>query len=299
MFDNSTILAFFSGMFLVTAINTVYGKDVSLNTDIHKNCNKVVVEECTEEHLSDKKEENEDIVTKPNNVESSTNKEDDAINSNVNSDNSNKVEEVAEDVKDESNTFIPVLVGRVYKMDCGVSDESIAKLENQLKMIPSVLVDDFYKRGYRLNLYSKNSKLIEDSYFSTSRKSIGITHKGVNVYKLFTEYAYYLEYYYGVSKDAKFIEVFNKEGKDINKTPKGYLIKSFQDYVLRGDKLNSSRPLTYKYFKDYFIVMGGGVVVDEIVTDEPNDGVENDVITGIESTDSADSNIEINSDIVD
>lgn len=256
MFENSNIASFFAGMLVVVGLATVdeEGNIFSKYKDLHSQCGKTVVVECDKEHV---------------NVDSNSKSVDTSKPSNSDSDNITIVDSSVSTMDSNSN-FTPVMVNGVYKMDIGVTDDKVEEIGNQLSKIPSVLVDKFYDSNFRINLYSSNGDLEEDSYFSTSNKVLNITHRGVSLNKLFTEFAYYLDYSCGVSKDPKFVDVFNMEGVGINKTPKGYLIKSFQDYVLRGDKLNATRPLTYKYFNDYFIVMGGGVVESEEKPVEPS-----------------------------
>ena len=260
MFENNNIISFFAGMLVVAGLATV-DSDGNIfskkEADLHSQCNKDVVIKCDKEHLHiDSNSGNSVATSKPSNSDSSSD------------DNSNTVNN-SDSTTDINSSFTPILVNGVYKMDSGVTDDKIAEIEKQLNKLPSVLVDKFYNSNFRINLYSSNSDLEENSHLSTSSKVLKITHRGVSLNKLFTEFAYYLDYSCGVSKDPKFVDVFNTEGVDINKTPKGYLIKSFQDYVLRGDKLDATRPLTYKYFNDYFIIMGGGVVEDEVIEDIP------------------------------
>ena len=273
--NNNNIISFFAGMLVVAGLATV-DSDGNIfskkEADLHSQCNKDVVIKCDKEHLHiDSNSGNSVATSKPSNSDSSS---DDNSNTVNNSDsttdsNSNTVNN-SDSTTDSNSSFTPILVNGVYKMDSGVTDDKIAEIEKQLNKLPSVLVDKFYNSNFRINLYSSNSDLEENSHLSTSSKVLKITHRGVSLNKLFTEFAYYLDYSCGVSKDPKFVDVFNTEGVDINKTPKGYLIKSFQDYVLRGDKLDATRPLTYKYFNDYFIVMGGGVVESEEKPVEPS-----------------------------
>lgn len=242
MLESNRIGSFFVGVLVIAGLGIVNEGNI---TDVDSENTKI---ECTKQH-----------------VVSSINSEDKIHNTGKDTIKDDKEDVILEDFK-------PVLIDNIYIMDSNVSKFKIEDLKMQLDLLPKVLVDDFYSSGFKLQLYSKNSKIAEDSYLSTKSKTLKITHSGVSKRKVFTEFAYFLEYKGGISSNSTFKTVYNTEGVAISKNSKAYIIKSFQDYVLRVDSLSKERPLTYKFLKDYFIVMGGGTVTE--VVDKPIEPAE-------------------------
>lgn len=296
MLENSRVSSFFVGLLIATGLGTINGGEVpktdggSVEPEV-----KIVYKECTKNHYSD----NKSAVTSKPSV--------DLSNGNGNGVGGNLEEGNSTNGSNSESSFKPILKDGVYKMDKDVTDAMVMELKNQLSLIPNILVKEFYGCNFKLQLYSESDKVSDNSHLSTGNGTLSITYKGVKDKKVVTEFAYFLEHIGNLSSTTKFKEVYEEEGKGINKTTKGYFIKSFKDFVLNSDSLSSNRPVTYKYFKDYFTVISGGLVeeddnnINKEDTEDNSNVNENSIVEDIKPIieDTENTNTDIGSDVVE
>lgn len=166
--------------------------------------------------------------------------------------NGTKVDEVVSSGVDVEEGVVDFKIPdeKIIVKDSEVSEKSIQLLNDGLDKIPTSLLKRFYSKGFKIELY----KSIEgsSSVLDTNNKVMKISANGVKGNKYITEFAYFLDYQWGISKNGDFRQIYEIEG-DGYSSSKSYLVNSFISYILRLDSLKEERPLTYKYLTYYLM----------------------------------------------